>query len=94
MSKFAPPAKDVDDLYFNQEIEPLLNTPQMAKIQLEKLKPTLQFFYDHVPFDRERMDDAVFKPQDIESFDDLARALPICGQADYREVLSVLITTC
>tara|TARA_B100000497_G_scaffold41015_1_gene47740 strand:+ start:2907 stop:4292 length:1386 start_codon:yes stop_codon:yes gene_type:complete len=86
MSKFAPPAKDVDDLYFNQEIEPLLNTPQMAKIQLEKLKPTLQFFYDHVPFDRERMDDAGFKPQDIESFDDLARALPICGQADYREV--------
>jgi len=68
------------------EIEPLLNTPQMREIQKKKLQPTLQFLYDKVPFDRERMDKAGIKPKDIGSFEDLAKALPICGQADFRRI--------
>ncbi|MEH6518225.1 MAG: hypothetical protein V7742_16235 [Halioglobus sp.] len=75
-----------DQKYFNEEMEPLLNTPEMLKIQEGKLQSTLRYFYDHVPFDRERMDKAGIKPEDITSFDDLSRALPICGQADYRDV--------
>lgn len=75
-----------ESLYFNEQMEPLLNTPEMQKIQLSKLQPTLRYFYDHVPFDRERMDKAGIKPEDINSFDDLARLLPICGQTDYRDV--------
>jgi phenylacetate-CoA ligase len=81
---------DMDDseerLYFNQQMEPLLNTAAMKKIQLSKLQSTLRYFYDHVPFDRERMDRAGIKPEDINSFAELAQALPVCGQADYREV--------
>ncbi len=72
--------------YFNQEIEPLLNTPEMKKIQESKLQSTLKYFYEKVPFDRERMDKAGIKPEDIKSFEDLSRALPHCGQADFREI--------
>ena len=72
--------------YFNEEIEPLLNTPEMKKIQESKLQSTLKYFYEKVPFDRERMDKAGIKPEDIKSFEDLSRALPYCGQADFREI--------
>ena len=34
------------------DIEPLLNTPEMRRLQESKLPPALRFFYDHVPFDR------------------------------------------
>ncbi len=72
--------------YFNEEIEPMLNTPEMKKIQEGKLQSTLKYFYEKVPFDRERMDKAGIKPEDIKSFEDLSRALPYCGQADFREI--------
>ena len=42
--------------YFNMDIEPKLNTDEMRDLQLKKLRPTLDFFYDHVPFERRRMD--------------------------------------
>jgi phenylacetate-CoA ligase len=72
--------------YFNEEIEPLLNTPEMKKIQESKLQATLKYFYEKVPFDRERMDKAGIKPEDIKSFEDLSKALPYCGQTDFREI--------
>lgn len=83
-------AKDINDaaadMYFNQEVEPLLNTPEMRVLQESKLQSTLKYFYENVPFDRERMDKAGIKPEDIKSFEDLSRALPYCGQADFREI--------
>jgi len=72
--------------YFNMDIEPFLNTPRMREIQLLKLQPMLRFFYDHVPFDRRRMDRAGIKPEDIKTFEDLSRAWPFAGQEDYRGV--------
>ena len=72
--------------YFNEEIELLLNTPEMKKLQESKLQSTLKYFYEKVPFDRERMDKAGIKPEDIKSFEDLSKALPYCGQADFREI--------
>lgn len=72
--------------YFNMQVEPKLNTDEMREVQLKKLQPTLEFFYDHVPFERRRMDSAGIKPADIHDFDDYARAMPLAGQADYRNV--------
>ncbi len=72
--------------YFNPEVEPLLNTPAMRRIQEGKLRTTLEYFYENVPFDRARMDKAGITPADIRGFDDYARALPLCGQADFRDV--------
>jgi len=73
--------------YFNMDIEPMLNTAQMKGIQWEKLQTALRFFYDRVPFERRRMDRAGVKPDDIKSFDDFSRSVPIIGQADYREAM-------
>ncbi len=68
------------------DIEPILNTPEIWELQEKKLQPTLRYFYDQVPYDRRRMDQAGIKPEDIQSFDDLSRALPFTGQDDYRKV--------
>ena len=73
-----------DRLYFNTELEPLLNTPRMREIQWEKLKTALNFFYEKVPFERRRFQRAGVTPADIRSFEDLA-AIPFIGQADYRD---------
>lgn len=73
--------------YFNMEIEPLLNTPEMRDMQWEKLQAAIRFFYDRVPFDRRRMEKAGVEPGDIRSFDDFARAIPIISQADFREAM-------
>jgi phenylacetate-CoA ligase len=75
---------DENRKYFNMKIEPLLNTREMRKIQEEKLASTMRFFYDKVPFDRDRMDQAGVTPENIKSFHDLAKAIPITGQADFR----------
>jgi phenylacetate-CoA ligase len=72
--------------YFNMAIEPLLNSETMREMQAGKLQSALQFYYDHVPFERRRMQDAGFKPRDIRNFHDLSKALPLAGQADYRKV--------
>jgi phenylacetate-CoA ligase len=80
---------DENKKYFNMDIEPLLNTPEMRKIQESKLASTMRFFYDKVPFDRERMDQAGVKPEDIKTLKDLATAVPIAGQADYRKVFDL-----
>ncbi len=72
--------------YFNEEIEPILNTPAVRKIQQSRLQTTLRYIYDNVPFDRARMDTWGILSADIRSFDEYARALPLCGQADFRAV--------
>ena len=76
----------VEPKYFNEEIEPLLNTPEMRKIQESKLPAAVKYCYENIPFERERMDKAGIKPEDIKSFEDLTRKLPYCGQADFRKV--------
>jgi phenylacetate-CoA ligase len=68
------------------EVEPLLNSPQIKEIQWKRLKNTVRFFYDHVPFDRNRMDLAGITPEDINSFDDFSAKIPFVGQPEYREV--------
>lgn len=72
--------------YFNMEMEPKLNTEEMRDLQLKKLKPALEFFYAYVPFERRRMDKAGITPDDIDTFEDYAQAMPIAGQEDYRRV--------
>lgn len=75
-----------DATYFNPELEPLLNTPQMREIQESKLPHALRYSYENVPFERERMDAAGVKPGDIRSLADLSRALKPVGQPEFREV--------
>ncbi|MGD0276655.1 MAG: AMP-binding protein [Syntrophales bacterium] len=73
--------------YWNMEIEPLLNTPEIRKLQWKKLKRALKWQYENSPFNRRRFDKAGIKPEDIKNFDDFATAIPICGQAEIREAI-------
>ena len=69
------------------EIEPLLNTPGIRKLQWKKLKRALKWQYENSPFNQKRFDKAGVKPEDIKNFDDFATAIPICGQAEIREAI-------
>ena len=72
-------------MYFNESVEPLLNTPEMRARQLEGLKRAVRYFYEKVPFERRRLDKAQVRPDDIQTFGDFAKSIPIIGQADYRK---------
>ncbi len=74
-------------MYFNESVEPLLNTPEMRARQLEGLKRAVRYFYEKVPFERRRLDKAQVRPDDIQTFGDFAKSIPIIGQADYREAM-------
>ncbi|MFO7962762.1 MAG: hypothetical protein R6U50_02475 [Desulfobacterales bacterium] len=76
-----------EKIYWDMELEPKLNTPEIRRIQWEKLKHTLQFHYENVPFDRKRMEDAGITPQDIRSIDDFSTKLPHIAQNDYRKLV-------
>ncbi len=54
---------------------------QLGKIQLEGLRWTLDHAWHHSPFYRKNLDEAGFKPGDIQSLDDI-RHLPFCDKED------------
>lgn len=74
--------------YWNMEIEPILNTPQMRKLQWSKMPRVLEWQYENSPFNRARFDKAGVKPGDIKSLDDFAAAIPPAGQPEVREVIA------
>lgn len=76
-----------DRKYWNMEIEPLLNTEAIKKLQWKKLQYTLKWQYENTPFNRKRFEKAGVTPEDIKSFDDYAKAIPVFGQAEIRELL-------
>ena len=73
--------------YWNMEIEPKLNTPEIKELQLEKLKQALAWQYENTPFNRARFEKAGARPKDVQSFEDFAAAIPVAGQEQVREVI-------
>jgi len=74
-----------DRLYWNMDVEPFLNTPEMRKLQLEKLKVMLKRLYANAPFHRKRMDDARIDIDKIMSLEDFSKAIPVYDKKGYRE---------
>ena len=78
-----------DRRYWNMQIEPFLNTPQMKELQLEKLKIMLERHYANAPFHRARLDragiDMATLHKKARSLDDLLKAIPIYDKEGYRE---------
>jgi phenylacetate-CoA ligase len=68
---------------WNRELE-TLPRGKLEKLQLERLKQTLERAYGHVPFYRHAFDECRFKPSDLKGFDDLAR-LPFTTKQDLRD---------
>lgn len=77
---------DLNRPYWNMEVEPKLNTPEMRQLQNEKLLRSMQAIYDRIPLVRKRMDEAGVGVADIRSLDDLQK-IPVYGQPQMRELL-------
>ena len=59
-------------MIWNKEME-CADRETMRALQLEKLKKTVKYEYDNVPYYRKKMDDAGVKPEDITSLDDIRK---------------------
>jgi phenylacetate-CoA ligase len=75
-------------LYWNMQVEPFLNTPEMKILQLEKLKIMLKRLYVNAPFHRKRIDEAGLNADNIDkkikSLEDFSKAIPVYDKQEYR----------
>jgi len=78
---------DEDRPYWNMEYEPILNTPEMREIQLEKLKIMLRRLYDNAPFYTRQFDEVGLKPEKVKSFEDFSRAVPLFDKEGLRALV-------
>jgi phenylacetate-CoA ligase len=65
----------------NMETMPL---EKLKELQLEKLKYIIDYAYNSSPFYRRRFDEAGVKPEDIKTFDDFKKKVPIVRKDDLR----------
>ena len=59
---------NTDRPYWDMEIEPLFNTPDMAKIQLDKLKKILGRLKANAPFYTRQFEEFNLDPEKIRTF--------------------------
>ncbi|MEW6442790.1 MAG: AMP-binding protein [bacterium] len=71
--------------YWNMEVETRLNTPEMRELQWSKLKKKLAGLYEAAPFWRSRLDKAGVRPDDIRTWEDFAKRVPILTKEGFRE---------
>ncbi|NUB93150.1 phenylacetate--CoA ligase [Haloterrigena sp. SYSU A558-1] len=57
---------------------------ELRELQSERLRETVAYAYENVPFYREALDEAGVAPSDIEQIDDV-RTLPFTTKADFRD---------
>jgi phenylacetate-CoA ligase len=67
-------------MIWNKEME-CADRETMRALQLKKLKKTVRYEYDNVPYYREKMDKAGVKPEDIQTLEDI-RILPFITKED------------
>jgi phenylacetate-CoA ligase len=63
-----------------------LTLAQIRELQEQKLRKLVRHAYQHVPFYRQRFDEAGIKPTDIRTLDDLTK-IPLLSKQDVRENL-------
>jgi len=78
---------DLKRPYWNMEIEPKLNTPEMRQTQNDLLANNIQSMYNAIPLTKKRMDNAGVKPSDIRSLE-ISQRIPIYGQPEMRELIT------
>ena len=67
-------------MIWNKEIE-CADRETMRGLQLEKLKKTVKYEYDNVPYYRQKMDEKGVKPEDIKTLEDITK-LPFTTKED------------
>ena len=70
-------------MIWNPDVE-TMPRPKLRELQLKRLRWSVRWAYDRVPFHRQRLDAAGVDPDAIRSLDDLRR-LPFMVKADLRE---------
>lgn len=78
---------DLDRPYWNMEVEPKFNTPEMRQMQNDLFVKNIQGMYDRIPLTRKRMDEAGVRPSDVKSLEDLQK-IPVYGQPQMRELIA------
>lgn len=69
--------------YWNETVE-CMPEEDIRKLQLEKLKETVAWVYDRVPWYRQQLDERGIKPADIQQLEDVAK-LPMTVKTDLRD---------
>ncbi len=69
--------------YWDEKFE-TLPLPELQKFQLRKLKETVEWVYERVPFYKRKFDEAGVNPKAIKSLEDIAR-LPFTVKNDLRD---------
>ena len=75
--------KSKQKIIWNKKIE-CMNENDIHALQSERLRKLVNRVYNHVPFYRNRMNDAGIKPSDIQSIDDIVK-LPFTYKTDLRD---------
>ena len=70
-------------MFFQKELE-TMSRSKIEEIQLERLKYTVRYCYDRVPFYKKKLDDAGVTPDQIKTLDDIRR-IPPTTKADLRD---------
>ena len=78
---------DLERPYWNMEVEPNFNTPEMRQMQNDLFVQNIQGMYDRIPLTKKRMDEAGLRPSDVKSLDDLQK-IPVYGQPEMRELIA------
>jgi phenylacetate-CoA ligase len=78
---------DLERPYWNMEIEPKFNTPEMRQMQNDLFVANIQEMYDKIPLNKKRMDEAGLRPSDVKSLEDLQK-IPVYGQPEMRELIA------
>jgi phenylacetate-CoA ligase len=70
-------------MFFDEKIE-TITEDELKKIQLERLKKTVEHCYNNVPHYKNKFDEIGLKPSDINSLDDLSK-IPYTNKDDIRQ---------
>ncbi len=73
--------------YWNMEIEPLLNTPEMEKIQFEKLQKMLARMQANAPFYTKMFEEAGLDPENLSGFDEYKERIKPFDKAALRDLV-------
>ncbi len=73
--------------YWNMEMEPLLNTPQMREIQLKKIQKQIAYLYESKPYWRDRLEKAGIRPGSINSLEEYSQKMPIMDKETRRKLV-------
>ncbi|KQC11262.1 MAG: hypothetical protein APR62_01710 [Smithella sp. SDB] len=79
-----------DRPYWNMEIEPLLNTPEIKKLQLEKLKKMLVRLKANAPFYAKMIETSKLDPEKLMSFEEFKEKIQLFN----KESLRALVMEC